>query len=594
MKTTFFQENDEFSSDEEIKVKKPKNSKPKKDDKTKEKPKPVKKVAEDKVEQKRLKSEKAKRFSNFTEIGAKLNQFIRILDYEKILEQFENLQTELKKSQKLIEEDGHPDDYLRSVIKLENLVSNVTNDQKKKMTKMNAKAFTKLKQNLTKNNNTLRDTITAWQEAGGNVDAGEEDEEAEASEEEASEDAASEEDSESDDDSGSGSDSDSSSGSESDSDSDDSDKKSDGSWDESDSEEEDVVDRKQLDRTERRKFWLKKADDIADEAIKKEGMTLKQKPRREAHIKNVDQNVINVDIQLDFERSEHEINKCLTEVAQRRATMDIAKLQTDILTLKYCLGDDLSEIKQLDIIIVLLNLRNELTESYCMERDMWQASYSNLTKFLQIVTNNPNIRDGKVTNYLKNAEQKYTKEELMDLIKSNIMNIDQQWNIAVRLLDQHDLEYELRLRDENELLKLMNSCINYFQNQGNAKIVGEISFRFLEHIYHNSQQMITKIRERVHDYIVPEDSQAFIRKLARYIYDSSPHEKYIAKTALYEAYNYAINDEYIKAKDLMLMSKIPETHGMSEGTILMVYNRSLVQLGICAFRKGMILEAKEI
>jgi len=42
------------------------------------------------------------------------------------------------------------------------------------------------------------------------------------------------------------------------------------------------------------------------------------------------------------------------------------------------------------------------------------------------------------------------------------------------------------------------------------------------------------------------------------------------------------------------MSRIPETNNASEGTILMVYNRALVQLGICAFRKGMIHEAKEI
>jgi len=41
------------------------------------------------------------------------------------------------------------------------------------------------------------------------------------------------------------------------------------------------------------------------------------------------------------------------------------------------------------------------------------------------------------------------------------------------------------------------------------------------------------------------------------------------------------------------MAKIHE-HADGEVTILMVYNRTLVQLGICAFRRGMIQEAKEI
>jgi len=183
----------------------------------------------------------------------------------------------------------------------------------------------------------------------------------------------------------------------------------------------------------------------------------------------------------------------------------------------------------------------------------------------------------------------------MCLIKSNLLNIDGQWNIAVRLLDQHDMEYDLRLRDEIDLLATMDSCINYFDDQKETKIVGDISFRFLEHIYHNSKHMVKKIRGRVPNYIVPEDSESFIRKLASNVYDSKTADKYIAKTALYEAYNYAINDQYTKAKDLLLMSKIPEnSNNASEGTILMVYNRALVQLAICAFRRGMILEAKEI
>jgi len=86
---------------------------------------------------------------------------------------------------------------------------------------------------------------------------------------------------------------------------------------------------------------------------------------------------------------------------------------------------------------------------------------------------------------------------------------------------------------------------------------------------------------------------SLIRQLAANVYANPSNERYVIKTALYEAYNYAINDHYTKAKDLMLMHKIPES-SMGEGTILMVYNRVLVQIGLCAFRKGMILESKEI
>jgi len=69
--------------------------------------------------------------------------------------------------------------------------------------------------------------------------------------------------------------------------------------------------------------------------------------------KDVHRGVVKTDIELTFDRTTHEIDKRLTEISQRRATMDSAKLKLDIQTLVYCLGDDLTEIKQLDIIIVL-------------------------------------------------------------------------------------------------------------------------------------------------------------------------------------------------------------------------------------------------
>jgi len=229
-------------------------------------------------------------------------------------------------------------------------------------------------------------------------------------------------------------------------------------------------------------------------------------------IHDYDKGVFIFDQELDFERTSYEIDKRLTDISLSRGKNDMDKIQNDIMTLKYCLGDDLNEIKQLDIIIVLLNLRVECIQNKFMEREMWLSSFSNLKKFLAIVESNAELKDGMVINYLKNAETTYLKTEVMELIKSNLITINQQWNYAVGNLDQHDMEYDLRLRDEIDLMKLMDDCINYFFGVDCKEIVGEISFRFLEHVYHNSQHMVRKIRERVSNYIVPEDSSRFIRK----------------------------------------------------------------------------------
>lgn len=370
-------------------------------------------------------------------------------------------------------------------------------------------------------------------------------------------------------------------------------------WDNSENEEV-VIDeqaRLALNRAERRKFWLKKVDDTKPEV---DETTKKPVQKRTATVafKEVDfeKQIKTYTVQLDFQRTEYEINKRLVEICSRRGKNDMNTNLDDIKVQNYCFGEakDLTDQKQLELIIVLLNIRNETTETAYMDRQMWLDSLANQKIFLDIIIKNEVVLKEKVANYLKDEELKYNKVELMNLIKSNLINLNEQWNIAVRMLEQNDMEFDLRLRDETGLLVLMKDSIEYFKTEQNQKIVGDISFRFLEHIYHHSDNMVKKIRQRVENYIVPENSQAYIRELAANIYNSSPADKYISKTGLYEAYNYALNDEYVKSKDLMQMSKIPETNNASEGTILMVYNRALVQLGICAFRKGMIHEAKEI
>jgi hypothetical protein len=334
----------------------------------------------------------------------------------------------------------------------------------------------------------------------------------------------------------------------------------------------DMDKRKELAREERRKFWLKKVEP------KNKAVELRAKKNivKKAPGAEKDRNFEVVEFE-EFEAIElipSAIEKKMTEIATQRAQLDVADIAKAIKTLEYILEHEekeQNEIKQMDIIIILVNLRNELNQNAYMDREMWMSSSTNLQNFLKILMKHKADLEGKVTNYLLGEDKKYLYSELEDLFKSNVMVIDYEWNSSVRLLDQHDKEYDLRLRDEMVLLRLINDSIDYFEAGNNEVVVSALSFRFLEHIYQNSNHMVAKIRERVPDYFIPEDSLAFVRKLATNVYKKPAADRYVIKTTLYEAYNYAVNNEYIKAKDLMLMSKIPDTN--NEGTLLMVYNR---------------------
>jgi bacterioferritin (cytochrome b1) len=120
MSSKFFAQGDNSSSDEEPEEKPQKPTKPTfvKPDNKKGK-KGGKKDDEDDEKDRVVRSEKAKRLANLIKITQNLKQLVKIEDYERILADYEGLQGEIKKAQKLIDEDGYPSEYLKAMCTME-------------------------------------------------------------------------------------------------------------------------------------------------------------------------------------------------------------------------------------------------------------------------------------------------------------------------------------------------------------------------------------------------------------------------------------------------------------------------------------------
>ena len=87
--------------------------------------------------------------------------------------------------------------------------------------------------------------------------------------------------------------------------------------------------------------------------------------------------------------------------------------------------------------------------------------------------------------------------------------------------------------------------------------------------------------------------------LCRFIYShpvqDQPHEdrgllsRCRSRAILCQIYHNALHDRWFAARDLMQMSHLQHTISNSDVPTQILYNRALVQLGLCAFRQGLFV-----
>lgn len=87
------------------------------------------------------------------------------------------------------------------------------------------------------------------------------------------------------------------------------------------------------------------------------------------------------------------------------------------------------------------------------------------------------------------------------------------------------------------------------------------------------------------------EASQLINTLCAYLFENS--EGIIrARAMLCQIYFLALHDEYYKSRDMMLTSHLQETIANFDINSQILYNRTLVQVGLCAFRKGLVYDAQ--
>lgn len=122
----------------------------------------------------------------------------------------------------------------------------------------------------------------------------------------------------------------------------------------------------------------------------------------------------------------------------------------------------------------------------------------------------------------------------------------------------------------------------------------ELAFKVLENTYFMSVALVERIQQELPEkpefleLVDEEQLEIYANLILKY----SKDEESRIKTLLYLIYNHAINYRE-KGKELLVVSTLSEVILHQDYYTQALYNRALVQLGLCAFHSGNIFEVQQ-
>ncbi|RDA93768.1 hypothetical protein CP533_0275 [Ophiocordyceps camponoti-saundersi (nom. inval.)] len=274
--------------------------------------------------------------------------------------------------------------------------------------------------------------------------------------------------------------------------------------------------------------------------------------------------------------------------------------------------------QQIRVLLTLVSARFDLGSgtSNTMPLEHWKAAERELSLLLDILDTN---HDYVV---VENAEEwdddekpptlqpgeKYIK--VAGSVVSYVERLDDELVRSLQSIDPHTSEYIERLQDEGSLYNVIFRGLLYYEYlrkdnslQVPQDSVNRIVMRRLEHVYFKPAQVVMTFEEncwkaagdKVESVITPRaqarEPGSLVIVLCNYLFGNS--DGIIrARAMMSQVYFLALHGEYYKARDMMLMSHLQETIPNFDVQSQILYNRTLVQVGLCAFRKGLVYDAQ--
>ncbi|KAG7090852.1 hypothetical protein E1B28_009934 [Marasmius oreades] len=300
------------------------------------------------------------------------------------------------------------------------------------------------------------------------------------------------------------------------------------------------------------------------------------------------------------------IFKSLQVVQEARGKKNTDRAE-QIRILEQLLKVAVTSYQRIRVLLALVSSRfdyNSSTANY-MPIDLWLSAQREVDQLVAIVASDSSYSIQEITEDYDELVERSPGTEKDGIVRvrgsiiSFIDRLDDEFTRSLQNIDPHGTEYVERLKDEKVLYCTICRAQAFYEANKQDEPLGRVVMRRLEHIYSKPDPVVLALENAADaSDIKPAltlasngSTSELIHGLCVYLYKSG-HSLFRTRAMLSHIYHYAFHNDFHTARDMLLMSHLQESIHSADVATQILYNRTVVQLGLCAFRLGLIKESQ--